>query len=267
MSDDEIEVLDEFPNYGGGGGGERSGGRGAKDQFGRNHRYHFIFSNSIPEDERRDLFTKIKALGGYSTGSIFYTREATHCVAPNHSSRSGLAVLGCLADHRKKLVNPAFIRESFEQGHFLSDTDEKYIPAEFKTISLSRSHGLFRGLRCVIFLNNKIKADRFVDALEDGGAIVAKNLEMRHFNSLSNEQIKNQIDFVFTEPDLFNNKRGDSGRVLQNFYTGAMNRARPVRLLSFYYIFEYVHRPTTSREERAINAYDIKNYHFVNQLH
>ena len=64
MSDDEIEVLDELPNYGGGGGGERSGGWGAKDRFRRNNRYHFIFSNSIPEDERRDLFTKIKALGG-----------------------------------------------------------------------------------------------------------------------------------------------------------------------------------------------------------
>ena len=264
MSDDEIEVLDELPNYGGGGGGDRSGGRGAKDPFGRNHRYHFIFSNSIPEDERRDLFTKIIALGGYSTGSNIYKREATHCVVPDHTTRSGLAVFGCLADHRKKLVNPAFIRESFEQGHFLSDTDEKYIPADFKSISLSRSHGLFRGLRCVIFLNDKIKADRFVDALEDGGAIVAKNLGMRHFNSLSNEQIKDQIDFVFTEPDLFNS---DGGRVLQNFYTGAMNRARPVKLLSFYYIFEYVYRPTTSREERAINAYDIKNYHSMNRLH
>ena len=188
-------------------------------------------------------------------------------MAPDHNTSSGLAVFGCLADHRKKLVNPAFIRESFEQGHFLSDTDEKYIPADFKSISSSRSHGLFRGLRCVIFLNDKIKADRFVDALEGGGAIVAQNLEMRHFNSLSNEQIKDQIDFVFTEPDLFNNKRGDGGRVLQNFYTEAITRARPVKLLSFYYIFEYVYRPTTSREESAIIAYDIKNYHLMNQLH
>ena len=83
----------------------------------------------------------------------------------------------------------------------------------------------------------------------------------------NNENQKFFVSGLLAEVDVQMNKRSDSGRVLQNFYTGAMNRARPVRLLSFYYIFEYVYRPTTSREERAINAYDIKNYHSMNRLH
>ena len=156
MSDDEIEVLEECSNHGGGGPGGRSGGGGPKDRFGRNFKYHFIFSTSIPEDERRDLHSKIRKLNGYSTGSIFYTQEATHCVAPDRTTRSGLAVFGCLADHRKKLVNPAYIRDSFEQGLFLPDTEEKYIPEDFRSVISSRSHGLFRGLRCVVFLYDQV---------------------------------------------------------------------------------------------------------------
>ena len=106
-----------------------------------------------------------------------------------------------------------------------------------------------------------------MQALEDGGAIVPKYLGMRHLYSHSHEQIKNQIDFIFTEPDLFNNKRGGGGRELQNFYTEARNSDRPVKLLSFYYIFEYVYRPTTSREERAINLYEITNYNSMHRMH
>ena len=126
MSDDDIEVLEECSNHGGGGWGGRSGGGGPKDRFGRNFKYHFIFSTSIPEDERRDLHSKIRKLHGYSTGSIFYTQEATHCVAPDRTTRSPLAVFGCLADHRKKLVNPAYIRDSFEEGLCLPDTEESH---------------------------------------------------------------------------------------------------------------------------------------------
>ena len=36
MSDDEIEVLEEYSNHERGGRGSRSGGGGAKDRFGRN---------------------------------------------------------------------------------------------------------------------------------------------------------------------------------------------------------------------------------------
>ena len=115
--------------------------------------------------------------------------------------------------------------------------------------------------------NELVARPGFVQALQDGGAFVPEDLGMRHLTSRSHEQIKDKIDFIFTEPDLFNNKRGGGGRELQDFYTGTMNRARPVKLLSFYYIFEYVYRPTTSREETAINLYEIKNYNFMIRLH
>ena len=71
--DDEIEIVEEHLSRGG------SGGSGVK---------HFIFSSSIPEDERKELFTMIKKLGGYTTGTIYYTSEATHCVVPDRAIHS-----------------------------------------------------------------------------------------------------------------------------------------------------------------------------------
>merc|ERR1712029_129683 len=241
------------------------------DQFGRsiNRRFekHFIFSNAILEQERLELFNYIKTLKGYSTGGIFYDKDATHCVAPDTGSNCNLAILGCVASN-KKLVNPLYIRKSYEAGKFLDETETQYIPTmarmgcDNRTRS-GKTNGLFRGIKCVVFLSDNRKADTYRNALEDGGAVV-KNWCKSDLNMKNPRRIREEIEYIFTEPDCID---GPGGRELLNFESNQIRTqlSSPVRFLSYFYLFAKVFHPDDT--EKWKEQYDIRNVLLMNRLH
>ena len=93
-----------------------------------------------------------------------YNKRATHCIAPDNGSSCNLSVLACVADPTKKLVSPRYIRDSFAAKEFLPDDDESYIPRVLKESvqqPLRRNGGLFKHIKCCVFLRDIEKADRY----------------------------------------------------------------------------------------------------------
>merc|ERR1719259_1418272 len=117
----------------------------------------------------------IRDLGGISHGGVFYDKKATHCIAPDTGSNCNLSVVAFVADPSKKLVSPRYIRDSAAAKRFLDDTKEEYIPHVLKASvqqPLRQTGGLFRHIRCCVFLQDIEKAERYKDALRGGGAMV-----------------------------------------------------------------------------------------------
>ena len=69
-----------------------------------------------------------------------------------------------MADPSKKLVSPRYIRDSAAAKRFLDDTKEEYIPHVLKASvqqPLRQTGGLFRHIRCCVFLQDIEKAERY----------------------------------------------------------------------------------------------------------